>query len=150
VVVTALTFGATVDQLAKLDLGYAPPFNTAIDILAHAANLIRNKRDGLAVAIAPDLVHEKLDQNDDFVLLDVRTPDEYGARHVDHSNVTLVPLGKLRERMAELPKDKPIVTVCQLGLRSYEAQTILAGAGFKDVKFMEGGFHAWPFELVTE
>jgi len=58
-----------------------------------------------------------------------------------------VPLGELRKRVAEIPRDKEIVTSCVLGVRAYEAMRILKGAGFKDVRFLEGSLEAWPYEL---
>ena len=47
-----------------------------------------------------------------------------------------------------LPRDKEIITFCKISLRGYEAQTILDGAGYKDVKFMDGGIDAWPYEVM--
>lgn len=76
VVATALTFGSTIDDLADLDLGYAPPYASAMDNLHHAANILRNKRDGLARGLSPQEVRDKLTRGEDFVLLDVRTPKE--------------------------------------------------------------------------
>jgi NADPH-dependent 2,4-dienoyl-CoA reductase/sulfur reductase-like enzyme/rhodanese-related sulfurtransferase len=146
VIATALTFGATIDRLATVDLAYAPPYSTAIDIIQHAANVLRNKRDHIANGIPPQEVKQKLNRGDDFVFLDVRTPKEYEARRIEDSRIKLIPLGKLRERLGELQKDKEIVAFCQISLRGYEAETILEGAGFKDVKFLDGGIVAWPYE----
>lgn len=143
---TALTYGGTVDQLANLDLGYAPPYSTAIDVAEHAANVARNKQDGLAAGLSPLDVKEKMALGEDFVLLDVRTPQEWAKERIEDPRVKSIPLGKLRARLGELPKDKEIVTLCKLSLRGYEARTILAGAGFKDVKFLDGGLAAWPFD----
>ena len=147
VIATTLTYGGTVEQLANLDLGYAPPYSTAIDVAEHAANIVRNKQAGLAAALTPLEVREKLDRGDDFVLLDVRTLKEYENESIPDPRVKLVPLGKLRSRLAELPRDKEIVAFCKLSLRGYEAQTILKGAGFENVKFMDGGLAAWPFTV---
>jgi rhodanese-related sulfurtransferase len=55
----------------------------------------------------------------------------------------------LRQHNNELPKDKEIITFCKFSLRAYEAQTILDGEGYKDVKFMDGGIEAWPYEVAT-
>lgn len=76
VLATALTFGATIDNLPDLDLGYAPPYSSPVDPLAHAANVLRNKRDGLARALTPQQLKAKLDADEPIVLLDVRTPAE--------------------------------------------------------------------------
>ena len=145
VVATTITYGGTVRELANLDLGYAPPFSNAIDIIAHAANIIRNKMDGLAKSITPMEVKAKIDADEDFILLDVRTPAELLKNKIDDPHVKHIPLGALRAKVAELPKDKEIIAFCGVSLRAYEAQRILDGLGFTDVKFMDGGLAAWTY-----
>jgi len=149
VVGTALTFGATVEQLSVIDLAYAPPFSPALDNIITAAHVMMNKLSGLARGVSPLHVKEKLDNNDDFILLDVRSPDEYNSIHIEHPNVKLIPLGKLREEAKNLPIDREIIAFCKISLRGYEAQRILDGYGFKDVKFMDGGILAWPFDKIV-
>lgn len=147
VLATALTFGATVDDLANLDLAYAPPFNSAMDPLHNAANVIRNKQSGYAKAITPMEVKNKLENRDDFILLDVRSPGEWDTCRLEATQAKLLPLRELRARLDELPKDTEIVTFCQTGVRAYQAQRILEGAGFETIKFMEGSIAAWPYEI---
>jgi rhodanese-related sulfurtransferase len=149
VVATALRFGATIDDLATLDLGYAPPYSGALDNVIHAANIIRNKLDGIADTVSPLEVKAKMDAGEDFVLLDVRGPAEYEAVRIEDARVKLVPLGKLRASLGELPRDKEIIPFCKISLRGYEAQRILQGAGFERVRFMDGGVVAWPYETVA-
>jgi len=150
VMAMALRFGATVDNLANLDLGYTPPFSEAMDNLHHAENILRNKIDGVAQGLSPFEVKAKLAAGEEFVLLDVRSPVEVEALRIYASNITYVPLGALRRKLDNLPRDKPIVTFCKVSLRSYEALRILQGAGFEDVSFMDGGVVAWPFEFVSD
>lgn len=142
-----LTLGATLDDMADIDTGYAPPFNTPIDPLHHSVNIIRNKIDGIAVGITAAQVKEKFDHGDDFVFLDVRTEQQFKPKHIKDDRVMLVPLGELRKRISEVPRDKEIVTSCVLGVRAYEALRILKGAGFSNVKYLEGSLEAWPYEL---
>jgi NADPH-dependent 2,4-dienoyl-CoA reductase/sulfur reductase-like enzyme/rhodanese-related sulfurtransferase len=149
VVAIALAFGATVDDLPAFDLGYAPPYSTAVDIAAHAANILSNKISGIARALTPMEVKAKIDRGDNFIWLDVRTPAEYKRERIEDPRIKLVPLGMLRQRINELPRDKEIITFCKFSLRGYEAQTILDGEGYKDVKFMDGGLEAWPYEVVA-
>jgi rhodanese-related sulfurtransferase len=78
------------------------------------------------------------------------TPAGYKKERIDDPRIQLIPLGMLRQRMNELPKDKEIITFCKFSLRGYEAQTILDGEGYKDVKFMDGGIEAWPYELASD
>ena len=150
VLATALSFGATVDDLANIDLAYAPPYNSALDPLHNAANVIRNKQSGYARALTPVEVENKLKSGDDFILLDVRSPGEWEAYRIEAPQSRLLPLRELRRKLDELPKDAEIVTFCQTSVRAYQAQRILDGAGFKDVKFMDGSIAAWPYELSTE
>jgi len=145
VVATTMTYGGTVRELANTDLGYAPPYSSAIDMVAHAANIIRNKIDGIAKSITPMEVKAKMDAGEDFILLDVRTPAELIKDKIDDPRVKYIPLGALRSRANELPKDKEIIAFCAISLRGYEAQTILDGLGFTNVKFMDGGLAAWTY-----
>lgn len=145
VVATALSFGATVDQLATLDLAYAPPFSSAMDPLHQAANALRNKLDGLAESLDPVAVQERRAAGEEFLLLDVRSPAEHAEVRIPGS--TLLPLGALRGRLGELPRETLIVPYCKVSLRGYEAQRILLAAGFERVRYLEGGVLGWPFEL---
>jgi NADPH-dependent 2,4-dienoyl-CoA reductase/sulfur reductase-like enzyme/rhodanese-related sulfurtransferase len=146
VLATALSFGATVDDLASIDLAYAPPYNSALDPLHNAANIIRNKLCGLARTLTPAEVKQKLDNNDRFVLLDVRSKMEWEDKHINAPQVRWLPLTELRRRLDEFSPDDEIVIYCQVSVRSYQAQRILDGAGFKNVKFMDGSLDAWPYE----
>jgi NADPH-dependent 2,4-dienoyl-CoA reductase/sulfur reductase-like enzyme/rhodanese-related sulfurtransferase len=142
----AITAGLTVDQLSKVDLCYAPPYSPALDNIITAANVARNKLDGQMADLTPMEVKNRLDAKADFLLLDVRSPAEHQQEHLAGS--TLIPLGALRSRLGELPKDKEIVTFCKVSLRGYEAAKILQGAGFSRVRVMDGGMAVWPYEKV--
>jgi NADPH-dependent 2,4-dienoyl-CoA reductase/sulfur reductase-like enzyme/rhodanese-related sulfurtransferase len=147
VLTTAMSLGATVDQVANLDLAYAPPYSEALDNVIHAANGLRNILDGVTRKVTAAEIKARLDSGEDFLLLDVRSPQEYEAVRIEDPRVKLLPLGKLRSSLTALPKDKPIVTFCKVSLRGYEAERILSGAGFTDVAFMEGGITTWPYAL---
>jgi NADPH-dependent 2,4-dienoyl-CoA reductase/sulfur reductase-like enzyme/rhodanese-related sulfurtransferase len=147
VAATAITAGMTLDQLAHLDLSYAPPYSSAMDNLITAANVARNKRDGYMIGISAESVQRKIQNGEDFVFLDVRSPQEHAQVHLPKS--ILIPLGALRKRFAEIPKDKEVITYCAISLRGYEASLILRSAGFTDVKVLDGGVAMWPFEKET-
>jgi rhodanese-related sulfurtransferase len=140
---TALTSRATIDDLANLDLGYAPPFSTALDSVAHAANLLKNKIDGMAKSITPMELRERIDRNEDFVLLDIREASEVEKSKLEDRRVCAIPLSRLRASVAEIPEGKELICYCQLGMRSYEACRALEGMGFGNVKFLEGGLRFW-------
>lgn len=148
VAATALSAGMTVDQIANLDLSYAPPYSPAMDNMITAVNIARNKLDGMFDSISPQEVKEKIDRGDDFIMLDVRSPGEYEAMRID--NATLIPLGKLREEYDKLPKDKEIVAFCKISLRGYEAALILKTQGFTNIKVMDGGVLMWPYERIIK
>ena len=80
--------------------------------------------------IKPEELKKKLetDKMGQFVLVDVRQPEEYRARHIPGAR--LVPLGELEARHGELEKDKKIVTYCRSGHRSMGAAILLCGLGF--------------------
>ena len=146
VIATALTFSCSVEDLANLDLSYAPPYNSAMDPLHQAANVIRNKKSGIAKSITPMEVKAKLDSNDDFVLLDVRGESEWKLLHFEVRQSKLMPLPELRARMGELDKGAEIVVFCHTSVRAYQTQRILEGAGYTNVRFMEGSLSAWPYD----
>jgi pyruvate/2-oxoglutarate dehydrogenase complex dihydrolipoamide dehydrogenase (E3) component/rhodanese-related sulfurtransferase len=145
VVAACLKFGANVEDLADLDLGYAPPYSTAIDAIAHSANVIRNKIEGVAHGISAAELKAKMGGEEDFLLLDVRSKQEIDEYPFIHRRIVNIPLGELRARLGELEENKEIITLCRTSVRAYEAERILRGAGFKDVKFLDGSIAAWPY-----
>ncbi len=83
-----------------------------------------------------------------LVLLDVRTPDEFRMVRLPDDRVVHIPLGALREKVSQLPRDKDILAFCKVSMRGYEAQRILNAEGMDRVWFIEGGLVGWPFELA--
>ena len=144
-VATALASGADVEALSHLTLAYAPPFSMAMDLVVTAANVMRNKLDGLFPGISPIELRQRMLAGEPPFLLDVRQSTEYGQERLRSSRH--IPLGNLRIRLHELPHDKTIVVVCSLGLRSYEAGRVLLTHGFDDVLVLDGGLEAWPYSV---
>ena len=139
--------GATLDDVANVDFAYAPPFSPPIDPLATCAHLLTNKLDGLAKGIAPFEAKKRIEEKEkEIILLDVRTPDEFKTAQLPY-DVVHIPLGQLRERIDEIPKDKDILAFCKVSMRGYEAQRILEGKGYDRVEFIEGGVVGWPFAV---
>ena len=149
--VAAVSIGlkATIDQMAHLDLGYAPPYSPPLDPILTASHVMQNKIDGITRGISPLEVKGMIDSGqDDFVLLDVRSPKECEETTLPYEEKTIfIPLGALREKLDSLPRDKKIIPFCKLSLRGYEAERILSADGFKDVAFLEGGILGWPYEV---
>lgn len=145
VVASALAGRATVEQLSKYDLSYAPPYSSPMDPVITAANVLRNKLDGKTDSISPIETKEKLERKDDFILLDVRTKPEHDRGRI--RGCLHIPLNELQSKMSQLDKSKEIVTYCGVGLRASNAHRILKNAGFEDTKFMEGSMAAWPYKI---
>lgn len=146
-VAAAAIFGKmTVDQIANLDLCYAPPYSPVIDNVITAANVARNKLDGLMDGISPAELWQMIQAKKDLVLLDVRTPAEFQQQRL--SGAVFIPLASLRSRFVELDRDKLIVAFCNYSLRGYEAAIILKHEGFKNVKVLDGGIEMWPYEKI--
>lgn len=139
----ALTAGMTLHDLANLDVGYAPPYASALSTLAHAANALRNKLDGLSDVISPVELKNKLASGGDFVLFDIRKPSEIEKYKIDDRRLLAIPMHELQERAKEIPAGKDIVVVCQIGSRSYEAARTVRGLGFDSVTWLEGGLSCW-------
>lgn len=145
ILATALRFGATLPDVANLDLGYSPPFSMAMDGVIHAANTTRNQIDGAIRVVNPDALRERLAQEEPLVLLDVREAGEVAKMPVGDERITHIPLSELRSRTGELPKDTEIVCLCAKGTRAYEAGLTVLGAGFSNVAFLDGGIRIWSY-----
>ena len=103
---------------------------------------------GSPVAVAPAALPAEIDvaeavrlQGGGAFMLDVREPDEWAAGHIE--GATLIPLGELADRVAEVPEDRQVVVVCRSGNRSAQGRDILLGAGLPAVTSMGGGMKAW-------
>ncbi len=77
----------------------------------------------------------------DFLLLDVREPDELAIASIPWA--VAIPMGQVPDRLAELPKDKPIAVLCRSGARSGRVTQFLNENGFPDVANVAGGILAW-------
>ncbi len=143
----AISQRMTLGEIALADICYAPPYAGAMDNLVHLATALENQVAGLAVSHSPLEVKRMIDEGEDFVLLDVRTPAENKDARIADPRHRFIPLGKLRERAGELPRDKEIVAYCKTSLRGYEAMRILKGAGFPKASYLDGGIAAWQFAL---
>ncbi|MFW5759904.1 MAG: FAD-dependent oxidoreductase [Cyclobacteriaceae bacterium] len=143
----ALHAGMYIEDLVSLDLPYAPPYSPAIDNFITAAHVLENKFLGRMNGISATEVLEKVNNHEDLLLLDVRNLDEYESTRLGLGEM-LIPLPTLRRSLDNLPHDKQkeIIVYCKVSLRGYEAATFLMSQGFNNVKVLEGGMMAWPFD----
>jgi rhodanese-related sulfurtransferase len=137
--------GADVKTLSDLDLAYAPAYSTAIDAIAHTANVIRNKMDGFAHGISPLELKRKLDGEDDFLLVYCLRPNQFLDQMIQDYRAINLPLTEMRERYKELPLDKEIIIYCLTSITAYNMERFLRSKGYKDVKFLDGSIKAWPY-----
>ncbi len=135
VLATAMRAGLTAVELKELDLAYAPPYSSAKDPVNMAGFLIENVVCGKVKQFHCDQV-ETLPRDGSVTLLDTRTREEYQAGHVE--GFCNIPLDDLRERLDEIPKEKPAYVMCHSGLRSYLACRILSQNGVDCYNFSGG------------
>ena len=111
VIATAIRAGLTVDDLADLELAYSPPFGSAKDPVNLAGMAASNLLTGdLALWRASDLLHP----DPQAVLLDVRSAAEFGPGHLP--GALNIPHTELRQRLGEIPRDRPLLVYCASGL----------------------------------
>ena len=136
VLAAAIHAGLTAIQLKDLDLAYAPPYSSAKDPVNMAGFMVENLARGVVKQFRVEDVKD-LPRDGGAVLLDVRTPQEFGREHV--AGFQNIPVDELRDRLEQIEPGKPVYVMCQSGLRSYIACRILAGHGYEAYNF-SGGF----------
>ncbi len=125
----AIQMGATVYDLEETELCYAPQFGSAKDAVNFAGMVAANVLRG-------DMPVSHWDSLDSAFLLDVREPVELAVESVP--GAVNIPLGQLRARLEELPRDREIHIICRSAQRAYYATRILLQNGFK-TKNISGG-----------
>ncbi len=130
IAVTAISLGATVDQLENLDFAYAPPFSTAIHPFAHTINILLNKMSGAFETFTP--AEYKAGAAEGYKIVDASpVPTIPGAPYVD--------LAKVDGEVPGLGKDEKLLLVCAKGKRAYMLQNRLKYYGYTNTKALEGG-----------
>lgn len=134
-----LQHGVTIDEVCSLEVGYAPPFASAMDVVNNAGNALDNILSGRNRPIdVTDFVRDFRAKK--MRVLDIRGEkdaksaiDKFGDRWLN------IPQGQLSSRIAEVPVNEPLVVFCDTGARSYEAQVLLDAAGITDTRHVQGG-----------
>ncbi len=96
----------------------------------------------ITVSDAAKLISENVG-NQDFIILDVRAPDEYTARHIAGAIDINYESANFKNDVYKLDRNKQYLVYCQTGVNSATAAQIMAGLGFKDVQDITGGYAAW-------
>ncbi len=135
VIAMAIQTGMTVFDLEEAELCYAPQFGAAKDPVNMAGMIAANALRGDApIAYWEDLNLEHVS------LVDVREATEFDQGHVE--GAINLPLSQLRQRIEELPRDRPLWVYCQVGQRGYYATRTLRQSGF-DAYNLTGGFKTY-------
>ncbi len=144
VLAEAVRRGERVTDLAEFEHAYAPPFSSAkdpVNILGMAAD---NALAGLTRPVSWKDAESA--RKSGAFLLDVRTRDEHALGTIPGS--VNIPNDELRSRLAEIPRDRPVLIFCGVGLRGYLAERILRQNGWTEVSNLSGGYKTW--ELASE
>jgi rhodanese-related sulfurtransferase len=91
--------------------------------------------------VAPADAMALLTQRQQVFLLDVRTAEEYRQARLD--GATLIPIDQVVRRLAEIPRDRPVLVYCAVGSRSAQVFNFLARRGYAEVYNLDGGIYAW-------
>ena len=141
-VASILKYKPTAEDIGNLELAYSPPFSAAMDILNALGNTAENILAGKNRVVDADEFDElwKQRESGDVVFLDCRgwgNAEPFVKRYPHHWKS--LPQDELRARMAEVPRDKKLVLICNTGVRSYEAQVTLDKMGITDSCNLQGG-----------
>ncbi len=130
--------GGTVYDLMETEHTYAPPFSSAKDPIAIAGYVASNIISGAMPVIS---WRELAEKKDEVMLIDTRTPEEFSFGTIP--GAVNIPLDEMRNRLSEIPADKPVVLFCAVGLRGYLAQRILIGRGYRNTANLIGGYKTY-------
>lgn len=136
IIATLIKMNGTLENLKDLELCYAPPFSTAKDIVNHAGYIGSNLLSGTYRQIRVTQVRDLVERGE--VIIDVRERYEYQAGHIKGS--LSIPLSELRQRINEIPKNRPVYLHCRTGQRSYNAVMALQNLGYDNVYNITGSF----------
>jgi peroxiredoxin family protein/rhodanese-related sulfurtransferase/TusA-related sulfurtransferase len=145
VIATAIAGKIPADKLKNLELAYAPPYGAAKDPVNMLGFMAENTLNGMSKTVHFDEVAGLAKKG--AIIIDVRTAEEYMAGRIDGS--INIDLNELRGRISEIPRDKPLITYCQIGFRGYLAERILRQKGF-DVSNLSGGYLTYIQAMRTD
>ena len=137
VIATAMRGGLMAQELADLELAYAPPFGSAKDPVNMLGYVAENLLSGLARNVQWHEVKQYRDRG--FEIVDVRARSEFA--HGSIPGAINIPVDELRERLEELV-NKDLIITCGVGIRSHTASLLLNELGFNALN-LDGGYQTW-------
>lgn len=135
VIASVIHFNGDLEDLKELELSYAPPFGTANDIVNLAGMTGLNKLENAFKEIPVSQVRELV--NNGELIIDLRGPAGFKAAHI--KGAINIPLAEYRDRLDEIPKDRPVYMHCGVGKQSYNAILALQQLGYKNLVNISGG-----------
>lgn len=136
VIATLISMNGTVEDLKDLELTYSPMFSTAKDVANMAALVASNLMAGRFKQVRVDEVRGLVESG--AVIIDVREPNEFANGAL--KGAINIPLGEIRTRMNEIPKDVPVYVHCRSSQRSYNAVMALENSGYDNVYNISGSY----------
>ena len=134
----------TVEDISNLEIAYAPPFASAMDVVNVVANVADNALSGRFTPVTADqfmdLWHKRSENHVFFI--DSRPAAAGKAMQEKHPDWHAIPLEEIAARINEVPKDRPVALICNTGLRAYDSLLVLARNGVTDVVNSTGGMQA--------
>ena len=134
----------TVEDISNLEIAYAPPFASAMDVVNVVANVADNALAGRFTPVTADqfmdLWHKRSENHVFFI--DSRPAAAGKAMQEKHPDWHAIPLEEIAARINEVPKDRPVAIICNTGLRAYDGLLVLARNGVTDVVNSTGGMQA--------
>lgn len=144
IIASMMKFKIKAYQLKDLELAYAPPFGSAKDPINMIGYMIENIKNGLIEQFYVEDI-ENIKKNENAILLDVRSKEEYELSHIESS--INIPVDELRSKLTSLDKSKKLYLICLSAIRSYIGCRILTQRGYK-CSHLAGGFRI--FELYNK
>ena len=137
VIATAMAGGIAADQLADLELAYAPPFSSAKDPINLLGYMAENVLSGDCDIVGPQELGQLVEKG--WPVIDVRTAEEHAAGAIEGS--INLPIDSLRDNLASL-RHGPVVGYCQVGQRGHTATALLQELGIV-ARNLDGGYQTW-------
>jgi NADPH-dependent 2,4-dienoyl-CoA reductase/sulfur reductase-like enzyme/rhodanese-related sulfurtransferase len=137
VIATAMAGGIAADQLADLELAYAPPFSSAKDPINLLGYMAENVLSGDCDIVGPQELGQLVEKG--WPVIDVRTAEEHAAGAIEGS--INLPIDSLRDNLASL-RHGPVVVYCQVGQRGHTATALLQELGIV-ARNLDGGYQTW-------
>lgn len=134
----------TVEDISNLEVAYAPPFASAMDVVNVVGNVADNVLAGRFTPVTADQFMDmwKNREKNNMFFIDARPAAAGRAVQEKHPDWHAIPLEEVAARISEVPRDRPVAIICNTGLRAYDGLLVLARHGITDVVNSTGGMQA--------